>query len=238
VEYDINPASVPADFNLSGVWAFYARSTQPTSSSSDSVDSDYVVVNGDPGDINVVNPSNPVWLACLPAAGGAGNARILNDVGDIAGFYNYKFGWYSDNSLRTKTLAVVGGKVAFRIYEREAAPENADIDVICWSSDLSYLPTDMGYAIASSGVTSALTLSGVFVKTWGKVISSGSNYFNIDDGSQAAGGKGIKVSLTNLSSSIAVPAVGKYVTVAGLMSQDVSGPVIRPRVTSDVIIAQ
>lgn len=134
-QYEVPVASVP--FALAGTWTFWARTSQSVSSVAES---DWVIVNGDPNDLNISNPTDAEWRAGLNLDGNT--ERILNNLGS---FYGYNFGWFSsENSttFRHKTFSVIDGKVAFRIYEREAGPANALIDVICWSDNDTYVPTD------------------------------------------------------------------------------------------------
>ncbi len=131
-EYEIPQASVP--FALDGTWKFYARSSQ---SASNGAESDWLIVRGDPGD------------AAYPGLGTPDPAgdRILNEVGTTGGFFDYNFGWFSSSpttDLCTKEFHVgADDRILFRIYEREACPTNALIDVMCWVwTGAAYTPTD------------------------------------------------------------------------------------------------
>ncbi|MBI2841972.1 MAG: chitobiase/beta-hexosaminidase C-terminal domain-containing protein [Armatimonadetes bacterium] len=136
VQYEIPAADAP--FDLNGFWAFWARTSQSVSSAAES---DWVIVNGDFDDLNVSNPTDADWLAGLHMDNAT--ERILDGI-MYAGLVGYNFGWFSEapGGPRWKQMGVIDGKVAFRIYEREAGPTNALIDLICWSDDDLYVPTD------------------------------------------------------------------------------------------------
>ncbi|MBI2842241.1 MAG: carboxypeptidase regulatory-like domain-containing protein [Armatimonadetes bacterium] len=142
-QYEIPQASV--SFPLDGgdpvngkIWTFWARTTQSVQSGSEA---NWVIVNGDPNDLSISNPSDAQWLGGLQL--NFGQEAILNNVAG-SGLVGYKFGWFSQNPgvLVHKVFKVIDGKTAFRIYEREAGPPNALIDVICWSDNDTYVPTD------------------------------------------------------------------------------------------------
>ncbi|MBI2844442.1 MAG: carboxypeptidase regulatory-like domain-containing protein [Armatimonadetes bacterium] len=131
-EYEIPQSKVPAA--LTGTWYFWARATQSAQSGTDS---GWLIVRGDPNDFS------------YPSLGAPSNAnnRILNEIGN-AGLFGYNFGWFQSKNAGaaencTKQFSVGGdNKVLFRIYEREAGPANALIDVICWTNDPNYVPDD------------------------------------------------------------------------------------------------
>ncbi|MGC8861451.1 MAG: hypothetical protein ACP5R5_01605 [Armatimonadota bacterium] len=89
-----------------------------------------------------------------------------------------------------------------------------------------------------------LNNSGLLISTFGKVVSTGTGYFVIDDGSrQFACGKsvvsGLAVSTADAYAGIPMPAVGSYVSVTGLCGVFSSGghyyPILRPRAPGDVV---
>lgn len=135
-----------------------------------SVDSDWLLANGDPNDLNIVNPTNANWLAAINPAyliGGQPGQRILNNAQTDAGLFNYNWGWFSEgfgtgDTLRTRQFnAVDGANITFRIYEREADPVNQLIDVIVWSTDLQYVPTNADYFNARVPEPSTLTITAI-----------------------------------------------------------------------------
>ncbi|MBI2843421.1 MAG: right-handed parallel beta-helix repeat-containing protein [Armatimonadetes bacterium] len=128
VKYEIPQAKIP--FSLNGDWVFWARVSQSVNSG---YDADSLIVKGDPGDLDYPDLGTPATAD-----------RILNNLPGV-GLYNYTFGWFSSENawtLRTKTFSVIDDKVEFMIYEREAGPSNALIDVICWSDNANYVPSD------------------------------------------------------------------------------------------------
>jgi hypothetical protein len=53
------------------------------------------------------------------------------------------------------------GEIIFRLYEREAGPENARIDVMVFASSPNYVPTDADFLAAVPEPATALLLAGV-----------------------------------------------------------------------------
>ena len=81
------------------------------------------------------------------------------------------------------------------------------------------------------GVTGGLGLvnSGLLVKTWGKVLSHGWNYFYIDDGCRLEDGSGLLGLKVNCG-SLSKPSIGRYVGVTGVSAVEVpTGTQIRIR---------
>ncbi|MBI2843315.1 MAG: chitobiase/beta-hexosaminidase C-terminal domain-containing protein [Armatimonadetes bacterium] len=146
VQYDIpQMGEFGAPFDLNGTWRFWARTSQ---NSWNANDADWVVVNGDPNDLSKSSPTNADWFNALwvnkDNARANSTQRVLNNIAN-AGFTAYTFGWFSSENLstaRAKAFGVIDDKVSFRLYEREASFTNALIDVICWSSDPTYVPSD------------------------------------------------------------------------------------------------
>ena len=86
-------------------------------------------------------------------------------------------------------------------------------------SNASARPIDaMGMNNRDAARSNAL---GLFIKTWGKVINAGDDYFTITDGSPAP----IKV----MCGSLSKPDIGKVVRVRGVVSKDASGPILLMR---------
>jgi hypothetical protein len=185
VEYQISPDDLPADIiaNLSGAgsnWYFWARATtlHDGDSANYNKDSDWLIVNGDPNNLNVDPgpPSDAQWFAAdsalNPPTSGVrrGNDRICNDVLQQGGEYVvntppnpptgvWKWIGHSnsneDATPRLKLLKLINNKVTFRIYEAEASNWNARIDAICWANHPytgtptpNYTPADTDYATA------------------------------------------------------------------------------------------
>lgn len=141
-QYEIPQSAV--SFPLTGTWTFWTRATQSAQSA---IDSDRLVVNGDVNGIDpgVSNPTDAQWFILF-----APNTIICNNIGNGSatygspGLFGYTYGWWSagGTDFRTAAFNVIDGKVAFRIYEREASKTNAIIDLICWSDMPNYIPTD------------------------------------------------------------------------------------------------
>jgi len=140
VEYEIPQSAMPVGFTLNGTWYFWARVSQQAS---DSADSDWLLVHGDPNDVPASNsnPSDSDWLAAA-LAGGTGKT-VLNSLSSSS-YTGNNFGWLSQTgtTVVAKAFTVVDGRARFRIYEREAGPNNAQIDMICWASDPDFRPSD------------------------------------------------------------------------------------------------
>ncbi|GMU21042.1 MAG: hypothetical protein AMXMBFR13_11370 [Phycisphaerae bacterium] len=150
-EYQILPADLPPTFTLSGTWYFWARLQHPDAPSSTewNVDSDWLAVNGDPGDLDTSGPTDAQWFAAIQAAVRADD-RIANDV-HAGGGVRPDWVWigYQGTDRRPKMFKLIDGKIAWRIYEAEAGHWNARIDVICWANQQSFLPTDADYLASS-----------------------------------------------------------------------------------------
>jgi hypothetical protein len=93
------------------------------------------------------------------------------------------------------------------------------------------------------GVTwgTGLINEGLLIKTAGRVLSQGSDYFLIGDGSEILGGRSpLKVSVARLATgnSISIPPPLCFVAVTGISSKEPDGTgyraVIRPRSQADV----
>lgn len=153
-QYEIPVNLLPAGFNFSGAtWYFHGRVSQEFSGP----DSDWLVANGDPGDLDVPAPSNAQWLAAatntseITCPSADTTDRVFNAIagppsGEKPGDA-YRWIWMSnrhcgESVIRAKRFRVDNNKAVFRRYEREASPRNASVDYICWSDSASYVPTD------------------------------------------------------------------------------------------------
>ena len=168
-EYQVPTSSVPAHFDLSGTWYFQARTQQPPEPEQEFwyADADYLFVNGHAGDLNTSNPTDDDWWAAVGARTNEDD-RILNDLHLLDPKpYRPNWAWVAHNpsTSRPKTLAVIDGDVTFRIYEREASPDNARIDVMVFANSESYVPTDDDFlnAIPEPATLSLLALGGLGV---------------------------------------------------------------------------
>ncbi|MCX8052685.1 MAG: hypothetical protein N3B12_02670, partial [Armatimonadetes bacterium] len=90
-----------------------------------------------------------------------------------------------------------------------------------------------------------LNNSGLLMRTFGKVVSTGTGYFVIDDGSRdfpcgKSVVKGLAVSTSDALGGISTPSVGSYVSVTGLSGVFSSGglyyPIMRPRAQGDISV--
>lgn len=172
VEYSIPLSALPGGFIQAGsTWGFYAR-TSSSATAASSVDSDWLLVAGDPGD----NVNTADWKSAINPAytvNGQPAQRVLNNVMLDGGLLAYNFGWFSEgygigNVVSQKVFNPIGGSITFRIYEREADPFNALIDVICFTTDVSgVLPTDDQYlradVVPEPGTFLVLALGGAQV---------------------------------------------------------------------------
>jgi hypothetical protein len=179
-EYQIPAASAP--FALTGTWTFWARATQrrwellnaqpgsPGWSTGETVfnESDFLVANGDPTDLNVSAPTDLDWLGAFSNSNAA--ADVVFQSIYAGGQHDFdSWGWRSreatgggpaDNLLRQKEFNVINGKIAFRLYERESGAGNSLVDTIVWASDASYLPTDADAKAAGVPEPASLALLG------------------------------------------------------------------------------
>ncbi len=115
--------------------------------------------------------------------------RILQDLTNGGGtLFNYNWGWVGAANTAdvrtslTKTLEVIDGKVSWRFYEREAAPSAAMVDVIIWSNDPNYVPTDADYLnLVPPSLDGDLNLDGfvgqddlnIILGAWGQNVTQG-----------------------------------------------------------------
>ncbi len=87
--------------------------------------------------------------------------------------------------------------------------------------------------INSNAVGNGPRTTGLLMRTWGRVISTGAGYFTVNDGS--LGGGGLKVD----SRGAAAPAIGALVAVTGIVQLEGSLPdtsvLLRPRTSADII---
>jgi len=161
VEYQIPVDALPANFNMTGTWYFYARA-QIDSGGEWWADADYLLVNGHPNDLDTPSPTESDWGDAVSSITDSDD-RILNDISDSGGggYVRPLWGWVGDNrggGLRPKTLAVHDGMVTFRIYEREASMQNARIDAMVFASDMDYRPADADFQNAVPEPASLLLL--------------------------------------------------------------------------------
>lgn len=88
-----------------------------------------------------------------------------------------------------------------------------------------------------------LTNNGLLVKTWGRVVSRGTDEFAISDGSLDFANDGFKevtVSLRNLAAPVEMPPLDSFVIVTGIscysLENDLLKQTLRPRSSADVTI--
>jgi hypothetical protein len=89
----------------------------------------------------------------------------------------------------------------------------------------------LGVTDAFGNPANGINTVGLLIKTWGRVVASGTGYVLIDDGSSSP----VRVDTSTLSS---IPAESRYITVIGMASLRTSGGVrsrtVMPRGQSDV----
>ncbi len=160
VQYEIPIALIPAGWgNLEDTsWAFFARTMTTISSS---MDSNFLIVNGHPTDVDKANPTSSEWLYAAsinnPGYGVSGSATSLDDriQNGLAPHGHLGYGnwaWHSDSGTADETLervvskqfGIYDGKITFRIYEREAYEGNGRNNGMCWVFDPTgaYVPSD------------------------------------------------------------------------------------------------
>jgi len=161
VEYTIPVDALPAGFLTPGsTWGFLGRvSHSAPALNTVSIDSDWLCVVGDP--VDNVDPNN--WQVPQnpgPLLNGQPAQRVFNNlsISTDASLFNYTFGWFSEGYgtgpvLMTRVMNPVNGKIVFRLYEREADPYNALVDVLCFTNTTSItgvLPTDADFLAATA----------------------------------------------------------------------------------------
>jgi len=172
VEYTIPLSALPAGFITAGsTWGFTDRVTQSAAAAT-SIDSDWLVMKGDPEDSAYNSPFSPVVNpGPMEASSGQPIMRVNNNPSIDGGLFNYKYGWWSESwgaagvpagqpdVIRTRVFNPDNGSITFRIYKREADPYNALIDTICWTTDtnITELPTDADF-LASKTVPEPASL--------------------------------------------------------------------------------
>jgi|GEM_PF-3385721 len=147
-EYAIPASQAPFSLDNNGAgktWYLWIRTAQSASSTAES---DYVMVNGDSAnDLNMADPVDADWWNVFNTSStGANGHTILNHISDTPSYWTfspYTFTWWgsqSNSTRQARNFRVYGGNVTFRLYEREAAPTNALVDVICWTDNPSFVP--------------------------------------------------------------------------------------------------
>ncbi|GMU20393.1 MAG: hypothetical protein AMXMBFR13_04900 [Phycisphaerae bacterium] len=166
-EYRIPEASLPAGFVAGQTWYFKGRVQQPLGEASPYWygDADFLLVNGHPSDLSVSNPSENDWINVFDS-GNVTNEddRIFNDLHlPDPKPVRPNWLWIAENptAMRPKTLSPIDGEIIFRLYEREAGPENARVDVMVFASSPNYVPTDADFVAAVPEPATALLLAGV-----------------------------------------------------------------------------
>lgn len=153
VQYEIPVASVPGNFSLTGSWSVHFRTQIPTDNEVGGgdhfQDSDWLLVNGDAGDLNLANPTDADWLAAANAAD-ATDDRVLQTIIFLNGVRPDWIWMSADDSgaVMAKDFAVIDDRITFRLYEREAAPYNGRIDVMVFTNNGDYRPSDADYRAA------------------------------------------------------------------------------------------
>lgn len=163
-QYEINQADAPSTWGSleDTVWGFYTRTMKTSSADSiygDNYDANFLIVNGDPTDLNKANPTDADWYAEIdPGKVTALNDRIQNGTG-VQGHIGYSnWAWFSDSGgpdgrteydprLISKQFGVYDGKVTFRLFEREAWIHQSETGAIVWAS-ADYTPTDADFMTA------------------------------------------------------------------------------------------
>jgi len=174
---------LPADFKafMTGTWYFHTRCQIPNTGSTDdkNEDSNWLIVNGQPplaqgtddkGDINITDhvPTDAEWLTAVnPASPNAPQRRWDRACNDVQlshwGRTGLRPSWTwvgsidSQHIQKTMTLILYPGATketfTYRIYEAEASPWNARIDIMCWTNDPDFWPQDADYENACGGGT-------------------------------------------------------------------------------------
>lgn len=153
-QFEIPSSAVPGTFNVSGAWRFWIRTQMPVPADPNdpvqiNADADWLFSNGHPTDLNVSNPTEADWATALAARDNLDD-RVAQDVWGAGGI-RPSWVWRSSDAsgnVWQKQLAMIDGKLTFRLYEREAGPYNARIDVIVWSNNPDYTPTDDDFRAA------------------------------------------------------------------------------------------
>jgi hypothetical protein len=178
VEYQLLPSQLPTGWDafMDGVaahstWFFHSRAQQPdeTTDTNYNKDSDWLIANGHPvggngaddhGDLDKSNPTDADWFAA--ATDDSVNTgtqskydRCANDTYQGGGqprLTGSGWCWRGVNTVggtRTrKIVKLIDGKFTYRIYEAEAETWNSRIDIMCWTTDENYWPSDADYDAA------------------------------------------------------------------------------------------
>ena len=140
MEYSIDSADLQIDAaDLTGTWYCWVRVNQP---SANAEEADYLFVKGDPN-----NGSGETWYSTAFASADDSADRIANDISGLVGTGVGVWGWLGEAGNGVAKLFSLDseGKIVFRINEREGGEGNARIDVICWTNDPTYVPTDADF---------------------------------------------------------------------------------------------
>ena len=145
-------------------------------------------------------------------------------------------------------LATVDGERVVSVSDASAGSEAKEIEPLFMLNGNAG-GSDFGSYTGGVAGSQGLNNIGMLVRTCGKVVYLGSEYFVIDDGSRNAicgkcSVKGLAVSTTGLvdGGTIPMPPDPSYVTVTGISSvfydnaSDLYYPMIRPRDEDDVVV--
>lgn len=151
MEYSIDSLDTQINAaDLTGTWYCWVRVNQP---SANAEEADYLLVKGDPND-----GSGQTWYSAALGAIDDAKDRISNDISGLAGAGVGVWGWLGEagSGVAKQFNVDEAGKIVFRINEREGGEGNGRIDVICWTNDPSYKPSDADFY--GSYVTNGLVL--------------------------------------------------------------------------------
>jgi hypothetical protein len=170
VEYQIQPGQLPpafaTDFGSNTTWYFHTLVQQPTASGSGdwNMDSNNFIANGHPaggsgvgdlGDFTSESPTDADWYAAANVSITGTQKfydRICNDLhaaGATAPVWKWIGTFIDPGGTGTyrllKKVNLIGGKFTYRIFEAEASNWNARLDVMCWTTDANYWPTQADF---------------------------------------------------------------------------------------------
>jgi len=136
-EYSIDQSLFPQVVLGGKTWYFWARATQPISGAEES---DVVFVKGDPGD----GSGTDWYTAALSTV--STTDRVLNGLEAAGGVGAWVWCSTQTDPIVSKQFTLdENGKIVFRVSERESGLTNARIDLIMWTDDPAYTPTDADY---------------------------------------------------------------------------------------------
>ncbi|MDA1193158.1 MAG: hypothetical protein O3A46_15895 [Candidatus Poribacteria bacterium] len=137
-----------------GTWYFFGRVINPANQS------DYMLVLNDPGDKKIPDVEPFPQGDAVPPFDNATDRVFEQDTP--------AWGWaiQGHNEGHTKTLQ--DGENTMYMFHRQGN-NTRFVDVILWTDDASYFPTDADYTNATEGRTRAVDASGKLSTAWGRI---------------------------------------------------------------------